>query len=120
MSKKTQIIDHYNLKCKPKCKPTGLSEAFFSLFYLFIYFLFFHDLTCDCDFLCCKFVITQPIKGYGVAKVLDSGHPNFKKDDLVWGLTGWEEYTLITETESLFKIHHTDVPIHTTLDFSVS
>ena len=73
--------------------------------------MLFHDLTCDCDFLCCKFVITQPIIGYGVAKVLDSGHPNFKKDDLVWGLTGWEEYTLITETESLFKIHHTDVPL---------
>ena len=53
----------------------------------------------------------QPIAGYGVAKVLDSGHPNFKKGDLVWGLTGWEEYSLITTTERLFKIHHTDVPL---------
>jgi NADPH-dependent curcumin reductase CurA len=41
--------------------------------------------------------IMQPIVGYGVAKVLDSGHPNFKKGDLVWGTTGWEEYSLITE-----------------------
>ena len=53
----------------------------------------------------------QPIAGYGVAKVLDSGHPNFKKGDLVWGLTGWEEYSLITTTERLFQIHHTDVPL---------
>ncbi|XP_034686109.1 2-alkenal reductase (NADP(+)-dependent)-like [Vitis riparia] len=53
----------------------------------------------------------SPIVGYGVAKVLDSGHPDFKKDDLVWGFTGWEEYSLITATESLFKIHHTDVPL---------
>ncbi|GLT55584.1 hypothetical protein SLA2020_286940 [Shorea laevis] len=53
----------------------------------------------------------SPINGYGVSKVLDSGHPNFKKGDLIWGLTGWEEYSLITATESLFKIHHTDVPL---------
>jgi hypothetical protein len=51
--------------------------------------------------------------GFGVAKVLDSGHPNYNKGDLVWGFTGWEEYTLITfpDTESLFKIEHTDVPL---------
>jgi NADPH-dependent curcumin reductase CurA len=53
----------------------------------------------------------QPIVGYGVAKVLDSGHPDFKKGDLVWGVTKWEEYSLITMTESLFKIQHTDVPL---------
>lgn len=53
----------------------------------------------------------QPIYGYGVAKVVDSGNPKFKKGDLVWGLTGWEEYSLITETVSLFKIEHTDVPL---------
>ena len=48
----------------------------------------------------------------GVAKVVDSEHPEFKKGDLVWGLTNWEEYTLITEPEkTLFKIHHTDVPL---------
>ncbi|KAK6266368.1 hypothetical protein QUC31_017205 [Theobroma cacao] len=52
-----------------------------------------------------------PITGYGVAKVLDSAHPDFQKDDLVWGLTGWEEYSLITETNHLFKIQHTDVPL---------
>ncbi|XP_058215084.1 2-alkenal reductase (NADP(+)-dependent)-like [Rhododendron vialii] len=51
------------------------------------------------------------IMGYGVAKVMDSGHPNFKKGDLVWGTTGWEEYSLITKPEGLFKIDHTDVPL---------
>jgi NADPH-dependent curcumin reductase CurA len=54
---------------------------------------------------------TQPIEGHGVGKVLDSGHQNFKKGDLVWGVTGWEEYSLITETDYLFKIEHTDVPL---------
>lgn len=52
------------------------------------------------------------LNGYGVARVLDSGHPNFKKGDLVWGIPGWEEYsTLITSTRGLFKIEHTDVPL---------
>lgn len=64
------------------------------------------------DFNDCSLMLKlQPIGGYGVSKVLDSGHPNFKKGDLVWGLTGWEEYSLITATESLFKIHDTDVPL---------
>ncbi|KAK4566126.1 hypothetical protein RGQ29_002364 [Quercus rubra] len=52
-----------------------------------------------------------PLTGFGVAKVLDSGHPNFKKGDLIWGTTSWEEYSLITELEGLFKIEHTDVPL---------
>ncbi|KAJ9701782.1 hypothetical protein PVL29_006942 [Vitis rotundifolia] len=49
--------------------------------------------------------------GNGVAKVMDSGHPSFSKGDLVWGITRWEEYTLVTATESLFKIPDTDVPL---------
>ncbi|KAK3001915.1 LOW QUALITY PROTEIN: hypothetical protein RJ639_020741, partial [Escallonia herrerae] len=53
----------------------------------------------------------QPIAGLGVAKVLDSGDQSFNKGDLVWGLTGWEEYSLITATETLFKIQHIDVPL---------
>ena len=28
--------------------------------------------------------IMQPIVGFGVAKVVDSGNPKFKKGDLVW------------------------------------
>ncbi|KAL8161637.1 hypothetical protein V2J09_013126 [Rumex salicifolius] len=57
------------------------------------------------------FTPDSPVSGYGVAKVLESGHPKFKKDDLVSGMTGWEEYTLITEPETLIKITHTDVPL---------
>ncbi len=53
----------------------------------------------------------QPIIGFGVAKVLDSGHPNFKKGDLVLGTTGWEEYSLLTDLQDLIKIQHTDVPL---------
>ncbi|KAI7745817.1 hypothetical protein M8C21_023283, partial [Ambrosia artemisiifolia] len=52
-----------------------------------------------------------PITGYGVAKVVDSGHSKFKKGDLVWGMTGWEEYSIISAPESLFKIEDTDVPL---------
>ncbi|XP_058184272.1 2-alkenal reductase (NADP(+)-dependent)-like [Rhododendron vialii] len=58
-----------------------------------------------------SFTPGSPIIGYGVARVIDSGHPNFKKGDLVWGMTGWEEYSLITEPETLFKIEDTDVPL---------
>ena len=46
-----------------------------------------------------------------MSKVLDSGDPKFKEGDLIWGMTGWEEYSVINETDSLFKIHHTDVPL---------
>ncbi|XP_019174858.1 PREDICTED: 2-alkenal reductase (NADP(+)-dependent)-like [Ipomoea nil] len=58
-----------------------------------------------------SFTPGSPIVGYGVAKVLDSDHPNFKKGDLVWGVTGWEEYSIITATQALFKVEHTDVPL---------
>ncbi|KAK8548249.1 hypothetical protein V6N12_061167 [Hibiscus sabdariffa] len=57
------------------------------------------------------YALGPPITGYGVAKVLDSAHPDFAKDDLVWGITGWEEYSLISDTKDLFKIRHTDVPL---------
>ncbi|KAM0007554.1 putative oxidoreductase [Helianthus debilis subsp. tardiflorus] len=53
----------------------------------------------------------QPIAGYVVAKVIDSGHSNFKKGDLVWGVAGCEEYSIINAPEALFKIQHTDVPL---------
>lgn len=53
----------------------------------------------------------QPIVGFGVAKVLDSKDEKLKKGDLIWGLTGWEEYSLINNAQGLFKIEHTDVPL---------
>ncbi|KAL3506940.1 hypothetical protein ACH5RR_032322 [Cinchona calisaya] len=53
----------------------------------------------------------SPVTGLGVAKVVDSRNPKFKEGDLVWGPTGWEEYSLIDQLDSLFKIEHTDVPL---------
>ncbi|XP_045792165.1 NADP-dependent alkenal double bond reductase P2-like [Trifolium pratense] len=48
---------------------------------------------------------------YGVSKVLESGHKDYKEGDLVWGLTNWEEYSLIPAAQIHFKIEHTDVPL---------
>ncbi|KAK9159400.1 hypothetical protein Syun_005741 [Stephania yunnanensis] len=56
----------------------------------------------------------SPLYGFGVAKVLDSGHPDFKAGDLVCGLTGWEEYSLIQDSGRvgmLKKVQFTDVPL---------
>nr|AFK44696.1 unknown [Lotus japonicus] len=51
----------------------------------------------------------SPLTGFGVSKVLESGHTNYEKGDLVWGFTKWEEYSLVASTSILFKIEHTDV-----------
>ncbi|KAH9618137.1 hypothetical protein KSS87_016270 [Heliosperma pusillum] len=61
-----------------------------------------------------SFIPGSPITGYGVSKVIESTHPNYKTGDLVWGLTGWEEYTLITspqEAQMFCKIEDKDVPL---------
>ncbi|KAH6815958.1 alkenal reductase [Perilla frutescens var. frutescens] len=58
-----------------------------------------------------SFTPGEAIMGYGVAKIVDSSDPEFKKGDLVWGITGWEEYTLIKSTKALFKIPSIDVPL---------
>lgn len=46
-----------------------------------------------------------------MAKVMESGDSNFQKGDLVWGMTGWEEYSVVTTSQSFFKIHDKDVPL---------
>ncbi|KAG6400011.1 hypothetical protein SASPL_141499 [Salvia splendens] len=46
-----------------------------------------------------------------MSKVLDSSHPNFKTDELVWGFTGWEEYSLIKDPDQLFKVQDKDLPL---------
>ncbi|KAJ0972967.1 hypothetical protein J5N97_020926 [Dioscorea zingiberensis] len=60
-----------------------------------------------------NFLPGSVIRGFGVSRVLDSGHSDFKAGDYVWGVTGWEEYTLITDTQSLFKIpiFTADIPL---------
>uniref|UniRef100_A0A0E0MKT9 Enoyl reductase (ER) domain-containing protein n=1 Tax=Oryza punctata TaxID=4537 RepID=A0A0E0MKT9_ORYPU len=57
------------------------------------------------------YVPGEVLTNYGVMKVISSGHPDFKTGDLVWGITGWEEYTLIDNPESLSKINHPDLPL---------
>ncbi|XP_042025964.1 2-alkenal reductase (NADP(+)-dependent)-like [Salvia splendens] len=58
-----------------------------------------------------SFMLDSPISGFGVSKVLDSTHTNFKTGELVWGFTGWEEYSLIKDTNILFKVHDKDLPL---------
>ena len=58
-----------------------------------------------------SFFIHQVLVGYGVCKVIQSTHPGFQEGDFVWGLTGWEEYTVIPHPERLNKISYTGVPL---------
>ncbi|XP_071704332.1 2-alkenal reductase (NADP(+)-dependent)-like [Rutidosis leptorrhynchoides] len=59
-----------------------------------------------------SFIPGRVMSGYGVVKVIETTHPDFKKGDLIWGLTNWEEYSLITNpTKSLIKIQDTNVPL---------
>ncbi|KAJ4757952.1 Zinc-binding dehydrogenase family protein [Rhynchospora pubera] len=51
------------------------------------------------------------IEGFGLCKVIDSTDPNFSKGDLVSGITGWEEYSLIRNTDKLRKIATSDMPL---------
>ncbi|KAK7833217.1 2-alkenal reductase (nadp(+)-dependent) [Quercus suber] len=57
------------------------------------------NLYLPCD-LVMNILIQRPINEYGVAKVMDSGHPDFKT-----------EYSLITATKGLRKIMRNDVPL---------
>ncbi|XP_066342852.1 2-alkenal reductase (NADP(+)-dependent)-like [Miscanthus floridulus] len=57
------------------------------------------------------FVIGEAMVNFGVGKVIDTTHPEFAAGDLVWGMSGWEEYTLITQTEYLNKINHSELPL---------
>ncbi|KAL6642404.1 hypothetical protein ACP70R_020585 [Stipagrostis hirtigluma subsp. patula] len=57
------------------------------------------------------FVPGQVLQNFGVSRVVASGHPDFKVGDLVWGMTGWEEYTSIPNPQLLFKINHPEIPL---------
>ncbi|KAF9613084.1 hypothetical protein IFM89_005532 [Coptis chinensis] len=60
-----------------------------------------------------SFVPGSPINGYGASKVVESGHKDYKEGDLVWGITGWEQFTLLPNPNPalLTKIKYTDVPL---------
>ncbi|ESW06332.1 hypothetical protein PHAVU_010G039100 [Phaseolus vulgaris] len=51
------------------------------------------------------------LRGDGVSQVVESGHPDYKKGDLVYARTRWEEYSLIPSSEICLKIEHTDLPL---------
>ncbi|MCD7469854.1 hypothetical protein HAX54_009165 [Datura stramonium] len=51
------------------------------------------------------------IIGLGVAKVIRSANADFEEGDYIWGMTGWEDYSLILNPNELFKIKYTDVPL---------
>ncbi|KAL6658574.1 hypothetical protein ACP70R_004160 [Stipagrostis hirtigluma subsp. patula] len=57
------------------------------------------------------FVVGEALVNFGVGVVVDSTHPEFDAGDLVWGMSGWEEYTLVAEPESLIKINHPELPL---------
>lgn len=57
------------------------------------------------------FIAGSVITGYGVSKVVYSGHPGFNAGDFICGRTGWEEYSVITNPENFFKIKYADVPL---------
>jgi NADPH-dependent curcumin reductase CurA len=46
-----------------------------------------------------------------VARVVDSTHPGFGSGDIVSGMTGWEDYSLIEKPEQLNKIQQSDIPL---------
>lgn len=54
------------------------------------------------------FVPGSPIQGFGVSKVVDSDTPDFRTGDIVSGITGWEEYSLIEKPGLLKKIQTDD------------
>ncbi|XP_078434110.1 2-alkenal reductase (NADP(+)-dependent)-like [Wolffia australiana] len=57
------------------------------------------------------FVPGSVITGLGVVKVVDSENSNYAPGDLFWGLTRWEEYSLIENPELLLGIKHEDLPL---------
>ncbi|KAK4430226.1 2-alkenal reductase (NADP(+)-dependent) [Sesamum alatum] len=63
-------------------------------------------------FVLTSFVPGTVIKGCGVAKVIKSAYPELKEGDYVWGLIGWEEFSLVLDPEKiLHKINNKDVPL---------
>ncbi|XP_068636520.1 2-alkenal reductase (NADP(+)-dependent)-like isoform X2 [Aristolochia californica] len=69
------------------------------------------------DTECCfpPFELGSPLAGFGVVQVVDSTHPDLEEGDLLWGITTWEEFSLLsgpfTHAFSLFKIEDIDLPL---------
>lgn len=43
----------------------------------------------------------QRVEGFGVARVIDSDDPNYTPGELICGITGWEEYSLLRSSNEL-------------------
>jgi len=56
--------------------------------------------------------IGDVIHGRGVARVIESHHPEYKKGDIVQGQLGWQTHKVssMTPAEKFFKVKHLDVP----------
>uniref|UniRef100_J3N798 Enoyl reductase (ER) domain-containing protein n=1 Tax=Oryza brachyantha TaxID=4533 RepID=J3N798_ORYBR len=62
--------------------------------------------------LATDFALGEAMVNYTVGKVVDSTHPGFAAGDLVWGMSGWEEYSLVTQpAETLHKINYPNLPL---------
>ncbi|PIA65670.1 hypothetical protein AQUCO_00100876v1 [Aquilegia coerulea] len=55
----------------------------------------------------------QAINSYGVGRVVASANPSYIKDDLIVGLIGWEEYTLVRGEDAIMirKLDTTEFPL---------
>ncbi|KAJ0031925.1 hypothetical protein Pint_13025 [Pistacia integerrima] len=53
----------------------------------------------------------EAIDGYGVAKVVVSGNPEFQKDELVVGFVGWGEYKLVKGGDRLRNLDPMGFPL---------
>uniref|UniRef100_A0A7C9D326 2-alkenal reductase (NAD(P)(+)) n=1 Tax=Opuntia streptacantha TaxID=393608 RepID=A0A7C9D326_OPUST len=58
-----------------------------------------------------KLVPGKPIDGYGIGRVMASGHPEFQKDDIVVGYLTWSEHAMIEEPKSLAKLDTMGFPL---------
>lgn len=97
------------LKVPQDCQNAGLVKNL----YLSMDPYLCHRMTNKDDNFIPPFHLGEVIAGGGVARVIDSTHPNFKKGDLIRGMIRWEEYTLFKDSsvERINKIHHTDFPV---------
>lgn len=43
----------------------------------------------------------QRIEGFGLARVIDSDDDNYKTGDIIGGIIGWEEYSLLRSSDNL-------------------
>ncbi|KAJ0016582.1 hypothetical protein Pint_10305 [Pistacia integerrima] len=65
-------------------------------------------------YLSCDPIMGNRMKNLGIPGLtytIESGIQNLRKRTWFGGAVGWEEYSFIKNTQSLFKIHHTDVPL---------